>query len=395
MVTRTCSRGARAAAVSASTVFAIALAIVAGLIFAWLFKIVLLDKPKTAKPVDDSIEITLAAGNIYNDTEIRPIHVKKVKVSREKYAAYAKKGTTLLTGNQPVGRVAKVSIMAEEPFFAENLYPFAYPDSVDKKLRKGMRSVIVTVPAKEAMVQTNDYVDVYFTLASEVFGPGSNGTAQIAKAAKVVARFGTTRPGAQPVSRDAPREYTLEVTPYRYAMIELAKSMGARFSLGVVPQKDAVVAAGDDSENTAAPVGNDLNDPREQSAEHVSGADLAALFGIGPVAPGVPPWDVEKYVGIKNSGKTTYPGYIPPSRAGGSGTPATPATSGAESRARPPQPAVPVAYTPTPSSRIPPPVRMPPPSGPGSFSPSGAVASSARNFGFRAPADPSTKGCST
>src|SRR5947209_20358794 len=82
LVTRTPTRGARPAAVSASTVFAIALAIVAGLIFAWLFKMILLDRPKPGKPVDDSVELTVAATNVYDQMEIRTINVKKIRVSR-------------------------------------------------------------------------------------------------------------------------------------------------------------------------------------------------------------------------------------------------------------------------------------------------------------------------
>jgi Flp pilus assembly protein CpaB len=319
LVTRTPARGARPAAVSASTVFAIALAIVAGLIFAWLFKMVLLDKPKVAPPKDDSVEMTVAAANIYQSMEVRPIQVKKLKLPRAEYDNMVKRaGRTPLIGNQPVGRVTKRMVRAETPFYEEDLYELTYPEPVDKFIRPGYRSVVVTVPAKEAMVQVNNYVDVYCTMSNDQLGPGGNGTAEIAKAAKVVARFGTTRPGAQPPGGpDAPRQYTLEVTPYRLAMIELAKTVGGKFSLGVVP----AVSEGD---SVVAPVGNDLTDPREQSAEHVSGDDLAALFNIQskPEKPG--PWVIEKYVGIKEEGKTSYPDYVPPSKTvpNGGGSPA-------------------------------------------------------------------------
>jgi Flp pilus assembly protein CpaB len=308
LVTRTPARGARPAAVSASTVFAIALAIVAGLIFAWLFKMVLLDKKPTPAPKDDSVEVTVAAANIYQNWEVKPIQVKKVKKSSQEFEKLKKSGRTLLVGNQPVGRVTKHMIRSEEPFFEDDLYELNYPEPVAKFIRPGYRAVILTVPAKEAMVQVGDYVDVYATLSHDQLGPGGNGTAEVAKAAKVVARFGTTRPFAQPPKGpDAPREYTLEVTPYRYALLELAKSKGAVFSLGVAP----TVYEGD---NPVAPVGNDPADPKEQQADRVNGDDLAALFGIQPSPDRPGPWVVEKYVGIKEEGKTSYPGYVPPSR---------------------------------------------------------------------------------
>jgi Flp pilus assembly protein CpaB len=305
-------------------VFAIALAIVAGLIFAWLFKMVLLDKKPPARPVDTSVPVTVAANNIYDKTEIHPVNVKTIRVQPNdpRYLAWTRSGKRMLTGNQPVGRVTKVPIMAEDPFFDDDLLPFAYPESVRMRIRPGMRAVIVTVPAKEAMVQVDDYVDVYATLSNDALGAGGNGTAEIAAGARVVARFGTTRPGAQPRNLDAPREYTLEVTPYRYALIELAKTVGAKFSLAVAPQATA-------SEEGAAETfplrRNDPNDPREQAAERVNGADLAALFGLGGPAPAPPPsWSIEKYVGINRAGEAAYPGYVPPSRiplsAGGGGT---------------------------------------------------------------------------
>jgi Flp pilus assembly protein CpaB len=401
LVTRTQSRGARPAAVSASTVFAIALAILAGLIFTWLLKMVLFNQPRTVKPVDDSVEITVAATNIYDQMEIKSINVKKMRVSPKQRDAFLKSGKKMLVGNQPIGRVAKVPIAAEDPFFEEDLYPFAYPESVYKKLAPGMRAVIVTVPAKEAMVQVGDYVDVYCTMSNDALGAGGNGTAEIAKGAKVVARFGTTRIGAQPTKADAPREYTLEVTPYRYALIELAKTVGGKFSLAVAP----VILEGD---KVTPPVGNDINDPREQVAERVTGADLAALFGIGGPAPnGPPPFTIEKYVGIHPAGSTNYPGYVPPSRNGSGPTP-PPSTSGAESRAPRTDRAVPVAYTPASQSNgtlpppvvrtLPPPVvRTLPPPPPTSFPASSMVASSAGNFGFRAPGAAQPKGqvCTT
>jgi Flp pilus assembly protein CpaB len=376
-------------------VFAIALAIVAGLIFAWLFKIVLLTPRVNPRPVDDSVEVTVAATNVYDQMEIRGNNVKKVRVSPRQRDLWLKSGKKLLIGNQPIGRVAKVAVMAEDPFYEEDMYPFRYPESIDKLLRPGWRPVILTLPAKDAMVQVGDYVDVYATLSNDALGPGGNGTAEIAKGAKVIARFGTTRPGAQPRDANAPREYTLEVTPYRAALIQLAKTSGATFSFANAPE----TVEGD---KTVPPPSNDINDPREQVADRVNGADLAALFGIGPPGPAGPaPWAIEKYVGIHSQGAQSYPGYVPPSRTGG-GNP-SPSPGAESSSITRPNRAVPVAYVPPPrpGATLPPPIVRtlppPPPTPQPSFT-SNMVASSARSFGFAAPKDPSAatkKGCST
>ncbi len=377
MVTRAHSRVARPAAVSAGTLFAVAAAIIAGLVCAWVFREVLLKRQQFTRPADDSVEITVAASNIYDQTEIKSTHIKRIKVDRKRYDTLSKtdKGP-MLTGNQPVGRVTKVGkwIKAEEPIYEDEVYPYTYPVSVEKKLEPGWRAAIVTVPAKEAMVQVDDHVDLYCTMNSEAFGPNGNATAEMAKGAKVIARFGTTRPGAQPAKLDAPREYTLQVTPYRYALIELAKTMGAKFSLTVVPQ-----VLRDD--NTAvAPSANDINDPQEQRADRVTVRDLETLFGIAPAANVPGPWEVEKYVGIKNEGKTSYPGYVPPSQAGSPTAPASP--SGAEAPSRPPQKAAPAGYSPPPK-RPAPLGQLPAPSA----RPAATVASSSRGLGLRAPTE--------
>jgi Flp pilus assembly protein CpaB len=307
LVTSTPDRGARRAAVTASQVFAGALAIVAGLIFAVIFKNYLWDRKPPQVPKDDSVEVTVAAANIYQMMEVRPVQVKKIRMPAADADKLKKTGRVLLTGNQPVGRVTKHPIKAETPFYDDDLYELTYPEPVSKYIRPGYRAVIITLPAKEAMVQVGDYVDVYCTLANDALGPGGNGTAEIAKGAKVVARFGTTRIGAQPPGGpDAPRTYTLEVTPYRDALIELAKSVGGRFSFAV-----AATAAGE-GDSVVPPVGNDP--ATEPAADLVTGDDLALLFGVKP-PPDVPgPWVVEKYVGIQNAGSTTWPNYVPPSQ---------------------------------------------------------------------------------
>src|SRR5262245_42104302 len=81
----TAATPARRGAVSASTVFAIALAIVAGLIFAWLFKMVIFDRKKPERPVDTSVQVTVTSANIRDKTEVMSIHVKNIRVPQEQF----------------------------------------------------------------------------------------------------------------------------------------------------------------------------------------------------------------------------------------------------------------------------------------------------------------------
>lgn len=308
------ARFVRRGAVSASTVFAIALAIVAGLIFAWLFKMVIFDRKKPEKPADTSVAVSVTAANIRDKTEISGMHVRTVKMARDDFNRLKADhgGKAPLTGAQAIGRVTKRPLRAEEPIWEEDLLPFEYPPSVASKLAPGKKASIIEVGARDAMVQVDDVVDLYVTMANDAFGAAGNATAVIAKQAKVVARFNTTRPGAQPAKLDAPRTYTLEVSPYRFALIELAKTLGAKFSIGVTN-----IAS--ESEGTlAASTASEVSEP---SPDIVTPAHLATLFGITPPAPTPPPFTLERLDGLRVTGVQSFPNYAPSRSGAGSVTP--------------------------------------------------------------------------
>ncbi len=384
MIPATPARMARRGAVGASTVFAIALAIVAGLIFAWLFKIYLFDKPK-AKPTPEVMEsVALATANIFDKTQILPIHVRTIRVSKATYDGWVRDrgGKRPLAGNQPVGRVTKKSLSAEFPIWDEDLLPFEYPASIASKIKKpGNKAVQIEIPAREGMVQVDDVVDLHITMANDAFGAAGNATARIAKDAPVIARFGTTRPGAQPARADAPRQYTLEVTPYRFALIELAKQFGAKFSIAVtssaVPEDDNRLAS-------AAGAPPAKIDPER---DVVTPADLAELFQIQPAPPPgpppPPPFTLERYSGLHLSGTQPFPGYNPPRSA-------PPAVVPAASTAPAPA-AVPALNLPGPAAPVTPAGNRQ--SAAPAFNPRTAVVSrGSGTFGFRAATGP---GCGT
>jgi hypothetical protein len=115
----------------------IALAIIAAQTVAWLcFNTVHLDKPKAPLPKGDSIEVTVAAANIFPMMKVKPIQVKKVKLAKADYDALVQmRGHKPLKASQAVGRVTKRIIRAETPFFEDDLGAFALPDPEEKFLR--------------------------------------------------------------------------------------------------------------------------------------------------------------------------------------------------------------------------------------------------------------------
>jgi Flp pilus assembly protein CpaB len=302
LITATSTRNHRQGAVSASTVFALALALVAGLIFAWLAKILLLDRKKTPVVIEPTVPLTVAAANIPDHTQIQPTHVKIIKIPQGEFDRIVplNRRPQLLVGNQPVGRIAKNPIRAEEPFFEDRFEPLECPELVSDKLHEGKRAVIVEVSTRDGGVQVGDWVDVYATLGNDAFGPGGNGTALIARNSLVLARSGRTQRWCSPPGTPAcrTRPYTLEVTPYRFALIELAKTLGAQFTLAVT-QKPV--------EGLPASTETEINEP---PADRVTTSDLARLFGIGdPQQAGPGPWEIERYVGLQRIGTTSFPGY--------------------------------------------------------------------------------------
>src|SRR6266851_5112508 len=231
-VYRSSQSSPRMAAVSSGTLFGITLAIVAGLVVAASVKLFILDQKPKPVPPPEMRELTVAAVNILDKMQIGAGQVKTIQVPLAKYQDWEKRArdnnTEMLIGKQPVNRTTVLPIPAEEPIFANQLEKMSYPEPVSNRLHDGMRAVIVEVPAHDAMVQVGDQVDVLCTMSADnaTFGKGSTNTAALAKHAAVVARFGTTRTGAQAAPGDRTRSYTLEVTPYRFALIELAKSLG-------------------------------------------------------------------------------------------------------------------------------------------------------------------------
>jgi Flp pilus assembly protein CpaB len=284
----------RNGAINASTVFAITLAVVAGLIFAWVAKKFVFDVKKPPEPKTDTVNVTVAATNILDKQEVQPSQIKTIKMSKEEYDRLANsekyRKRTILTGNQPVGRTTKMPVNAEELFFLEQFEPLGWPESLEKRLAEGKRSVIVEVPAKEVMVQVYDRVDVLCTLANEnaVFGPaGSSTTAVLAKNLQVVARFNTTRIAAQPPPGPT-RTYTLEVDPWQGAIIELAKRINGSFALTVSkdPSSESeAVAASLSPSGDKAPEKNayQIVAANFEKTKRVTVADLALLYGVeGP-----------------------------------------------------------------------------------------------------------------
>jgi Flp pilus assembly protein CpaB len=295
----------RPAAINASTVFAITLAMVAGLIFAYVFKRVLLDrKPDRPPPEPAKLAVAVAASNILDTTQVRANQVRTIRLDPEspeykKYEREAKdRGTTILSAAGAVGRVVKQgkSIPADQPLYADDFDPLEYPVPVESLLEKGKRAIQISVPARSTLLRVDSRVDVLATMANDTpaFGAaGASASAVVAKDVRVVARFGTTQKGALP--QPGPTwPYTLEVAPWQYAVIDLAKNLGATFSLSLAGNPPSTSSDNAVAVSTTPPASakatsqeqayKDVEDHYRDTGR-ITAADVAELFGIGPPTP--------------------------------------------------------------------------------------------------------------
>jgi Flp pilus assembly protein CpaB len=280
------------------------MAIVAGLIFAWVFKVVLLaPKEKPAPPA--TRQMTVAALNIRDKMTIYPHQVKTVTVSEEEYQRLVdnarKEGKVLLEGNQPVYRTTKVPVYAEKPIFDHQLEPFEFTPALSTRLKAGYRAVnlrLVPEHCEGGLIRVKDRVDVLCTMTNEnpILAGGNTATAVIAKGVEVIARNDTTETydaynaytGVG--EKDGPKSYTLQATPFRASLIDLARKLGGEFTL--VLSTDP--GSGDDA-------------TKDPDIPVVSTMHLAAVFGYTPPPAERPDWLVEHMVGIKRVGYQTFP----------------------------------------------------------------------------------------
>jgi Flp pilus assembly protein CpaB len=301
----------RAGAIHASTVFAVVIATVAALICTLVVKTVFFDKPSKGPEAGPALRaLTVAAVNMTDKVFINEGMFKTIKVSEEEYRKKVNGSQTgnrvMLEGNQPYGRTTIKAIKAEEPIFEDQLEPLTYPEPVSNRLAPGKRAVVIAVPSNATMIQVGDHVDVLCTLThdSPLVQQGATTTAVMAKNLKCIARFNSTRTAVQPDPRSPTRTYTLEATPYRAALIELAKSVGGQFNLTVSPRQPSEEGAGAGSVGAVADVG--AEDPQ---TDRVTMEDLAKVFGIKPPEPPPPVWQVERYSGVNRGAPLLFPGY--------------------------------------------------------------------------------------
>jgi Flp pilus assembly protein CpaB len=306
----------------ASTLFALTVAVLLGLAVAitarytGFFASPVVEKTEVKKA---DIQVLVAARNLFANDMIdgtgtrvrllRPDEVANYEKARDQYLPPVPQAATL--------RIAAKNIYADQPILKEHLKDMVKPEALNTRLLPYMRAVSVSLPRDRSaggLIQVGEWVDVFLT--SEVQNEQTKAvrTACIVPKARVISKRNTLWPIFAPLPEGKPVEFTLEVNPYRAALIELTRSKGdfTFAPLGSAEQRQLEVQRErllQDPDATPQvhflpPDTPEADDEDLRVASYsrgemvVSDADLIRIFGLRTPPPPVNTISVERMYGI-------------------------------------------------------------------------------------------------
>jgi Flp pilus assembly protein CpaB len=302
----------------ASTLFALTLALLLGLGAAATARYAgLFDKkqPPPAEPPEPAPKVLVAGVPLFENITVTSQMVtvmtlssaediKKYKQNPDRYLPAAPSAAHLRIPNHTI---AANSILMKSDFKEATM-----PESLSSRLAPGYRAVNVSVMKDKAaggVIQVDEYVDVFLTAKICVDATCKNPvsrTACIAKGCKVVMKRGTLWPmwGNDPEGKPIP--FTLEVNPYRAALIEYANGVG---QLALIPSQPPAKKGPPFSEPTSREYADeDMRVEKMNSGELTVGApDLHRIFGMRPVPPPPPPMRITHIEGTRPVAQSEFP----------------------------------------------------------------------------------------
>src|SRR5262245_55809970 len=310
----------------ASTLFALTAAILIGLgVAVWAKLTGYFNRPieTVVKRVDP--QVLVAAKNLFaGDTiEINGVRVRPLKESE--LELYTKHPELFLPPIPTAAqlRVAAKNIETDTPITRDLLKEFAKPTALNERLLPDMRAVNLTLPKERSaggLIQVGEWVEVYLTSNIDGEGIKTTRTAVIAPKVRVIAKRDTLWPVYASLPKDKPVEYTMEVNPYRAALIEYSRTKGI-LSMSPLPHVDqkkleadrtqrlAILANGGDIVQTALTEEDQeeaqLVESVEKSELIISEIELARLFNLDlNIATKEPPpatVSIEQLIGTKRA----------------------------------------------------------------------------------------------
>jgi Flp pilus assembly protein CpaB len=312
----------------ASTLFVLTLCVLVGLGVAIAAKMAgyfnpppapVVEVPKKAKEV-----MVLAANrNLFGGDliDVTMVYVRPLRAEEADHYQAHKDDYPAPTPASIYLRVASKNILGDQPILKEHMKEMVKPDSLDARLVPQMRAINVAMSKEQAaggLIQVGDWVDVLLTSTVEI-GKDSSATrtACIVPRVRVIAKRNSLWPVFAPLPDDKPVHFTLEVNPYRAALVEFTRNKGM-LVLAPLPgseqrKLEAVRAEMLKNPDAAGAIQFISTDDVEASQEEsrvdgilkghqsVSEADLIRIFGLSTAAPPMAPVDpvtIERISGV-------------------------------------------------------------------------------------------------
>lgn len=311
----------------ASTLFVLTLCVLVGLGVAIAAKMAGYFNPPTSPVVEapkkaKEIMVLAANRNLFGgdliDTSM--VHVRPLRPEETDHYVTHKDEYLPATPAAIYLRVASKNITGDQPILKDHLKEMAKPDSLDARLVPQMRAINVAMAKDQAaggLIQVGDWVDVLLTSTVETGKDSSTTrTACIAPRVRVVAKRNSLWPVFAPLPDDKPVHFTLEVNPYRAALLEFSRSKGMLVlsPLPATEQRKLEALRAEMFKNPDAASGLQFistNDPEVGQEEarvdgmlkghlSVSENDLIRIFGLSTIAPpeaAVQPVTIERISG--------------------------------------------------------------------------------------------------
>jgi Flp pilus assembly protein CpaB len=219
----------------ASTLFALTVAVLIGLGVAIAAK--LGGYFSTPPPVEPpakrpDIMILAAAHNLFAGDLIDVSGVRVRALKPEEFAHYDKNRDQYLPALQSAAalRITRRNIYADEPILKECLQEMARPEALHSRLLPQMRAVNLSLTKEHSaggLIQVGDWVDVFLTSKIDNAQEATTTrTACIIPKVRVIAKRNSLWPIFAPLPDDKPVNFTLEVNPYRAALLEFSRAKG-------------------------------------------------------------------------------------------------------------------------------------------------------------------------
>jgi Flp pilus assembly protein CpaB len=223
----------------ASTLFALTAAVLLGLGVAIAAKMSgVFNRPRAEPPRPPEIMVLTATHNLFENFVIQASDVKVRALRPEETAHYEQHKDQYLSPvvQAAVMRVARSNIEADRPILKGDLQVMGLAEPLKDRLVPGTRAVNVAINKDNAvggLIQAGDWVDVHLTTQISMSDKAPiTQTASLARNVRVIAKRNILWSVLQALPDDKPVNFTLEVNPYRAALVEFAKDKG---TLSLVP----------------------------------------------------------------------------------------------------------------------------------------------------------------